>query len=98
MTVVSEKLDKLIKNQQRGLILSREAANSVLMMLVDNDSDDCIYDCLSQPIKTEVESSLGKIAIDGIQWRPLLIGEPLTEDEIERINDRLKQFFQSLEE
>jgi hypothetical protein len=96
MALVDEKLAKLIRNEQRGLISPREAAVDVLLMLAADESSEGIYEHLTLPIKTEVDARLCEIAIENIQLRPLMIGQPLSEVEIGRINRRLSQFYKSL--
>lgn len=95
MISTNEKLDKLNRNLQRELISLREAGNDVLLMLASTENPSSIYDRLSSPLLDEVDDRLHDIGTRVLRWKPFVIGESISEDEVERINCRLREFFES---
>ncbi len=97
MDTTEQRFEKLLKNEKRGLITAGEAAASILLILVEAQFPHNIYDRLSGQIEEEVNRRLRDIGTGSLRWEPFLIGEPMPDEEVERINNRLRSFSKTME-
>ena len=89
------KLDKITDYLNRDLLSMREAGDGVLLMLSSTEEPLLIYGAISGRLADEVNERLSEIA-SGLLWQPFVFGEPISAEEVERINASLSEFFETV--
>lgn len=97
MTLIEDKISKLVKYEQRGLVSKCELLNELLLLIANEACGATIYNMVSAQLKSELVDRLKELDRNGFKWQPLVIGEGFSDQEIAVINDRLRLFYQSLD-
>jgi hypothetical protein len=98
MKNTASQMAMLISAYRRSIVTANEASDKFIIVLAEDPASNPMEFFLQMPqeIQESVMKSVRAFSLNDYRWRPLIIGKPLTEGELDVIQEGTRRVAKSL--